>query len=142
MKKILLVFAFAISLFTVSAQEYAFGYQTDTLVNATADTFYVGETQSAAGALSIREYGALNITVVSDSLTGSTAATGVIQYCNDASGTNWYTAVTLTALNGAAQQVQINEDAVFTARKARVILTPSGTQTTRVRFYYCFKGAN
>lgn len=143
MKQIFLSILFAVSAFGVSAQEDLYGFRTDTLGASDTIYFYVGGTNTAAGATAIREYGALSVVLVSDSLSGATNGTALIQYCTDATGTNWYTQATLTAINGATQQSQITEDAVFLARKARVrVISPSGAQSTRLRMHYSFKGAN
>ena len=143
MKQIFLSLLFAVFAFGANAQEDLYGYRTDTLGASDTVYFYVGGTNTASGAAAIREYGALSIVLVSDSISGSTNGTPIIQYCTDATGTNWYTQASLTAINGAAQQSQITEDAVFLARKARVrVISPSGAQATRLRMHYSFKGAN
>lgn len=142
MKKVIFVLSFIAFAFTAKSQEYLTGYVTDTLANAETIYLYVGGTQTAAGASKITEYGVLNLVLVSDSLSGSTNVAASIEYSVDALGTNWYTAASLSTLNGAASQTQITEDAVFAARKARIKLVGTGTQSTRVRLHYCFKGAN
>lgn len=144
MKQILISISLILALSVVSsAQEYLYGFRNDTLGATDTVYFYVGGSNTATGSSNISEYGALSITLRSDSLSGSTNGTPIIQYCTDATGTNWFTQASLTAINGAAAQVQITEDTVFLARKARVMVTsPSGAQATRLRFWYCFKGAN
>lgn len=128
--------------FGANAQSIVTGYVTDTLANAETIYLYVGSTQSVTGAARLSEYGVLSTALVSDSLSGSTAVTATIEYAIDDAGSYWYTHATLTALNGATSQVQVTEDAVFAARKARIKLVGAGTQSTRVRLYYCFKEAN
>lgn len=79
---------------------------------------------------------AFSIHILSDSLTGATAGTLLIQGTDD--GSTWYTLkdgagsnMTLT-LNGAAQQSQVWTGTMY-CRRMRLNCITSGTQTTRVR---------
>jgi hypothetical protein len=129
--------------FGVNAQEYLVGSRADTLGATDTVYFYVGGSNTASGSYKIKEIGALSTKIVSDSLSGATNGTVVIQYCMDATGTDWYTHATLTPINGAAQQVQTTDDDVFLAYKVRYRITsPGGAQATRLRFYYVFKSNN
>jgi len=131
-----ILFAFAIQM---SAQvQYREWAMVDTLTNAETAYLYPGDAATAAAAGDFKEAGALEVVIVSDSLSGSTAGTAILQYCYDDACTYTYDATTLT-LNGATQQISRTEDADFNARKFRVKLTTTGTQSTHVRVAYVWK---
>lgn len=115
-----------------------YGTMEDTLTNA--ETAYLYPSDAATAALSplFKEFGALQVTITVDSLSGSTAGTSVIEGCYDASCTSVATIATLT-MNGATQQVSTTEDSEFNFVKWRVKNTGSGTMSTRIRVGYAWK---
>lgn len=132
----LILCAFA---FQSNAQvQYRQGFMRDTLTNAETAYLYPDDAATAAIASDCKEGGALELVIVSDSLSGSTAGTAILQYCYDDDCTYTYDATTLT-LNGATQQVSRTEDTDFNARKFRIKMTTTGTQSTYVRAYYVWK---
>lgn len=125
--------------FSLKAQvQYRESYMIDTLTNAETAYLYPGDAVSAALAGDFKEGGALELVIVSDSLSGSTAGTATLQYCYDDACTYTYDATSLT-LNGAAQQISRTEDTDFNARKFRVKFVTTGTQSTHVRVAYVWK---
>jgi hypothetical protein len=110
----------------------------DTLTNAETAYLYPGDAASAALAADFKEGGALELVIISDSLSGATAGSAILQYCYDDACTYTYDATTLT-LNGATQQVSRTEDTDFNARKFRVKFVTTGTQSTHVRVAYVWK---
>ncbi len=123
----------------VSAQvQYREGFMIDTLTNAETAYLYPGDAASAAAAVDFKEGGALELVIVSDSLSGATAGSAILQYCYDDACTYTYDATTLT-LNGATQQVSRTEDTDFNARKFRTKMVTTGTQSTHVRVAYVWK---
>lgn len=108
------------------------------MTNAETAYLYPGDAASAAAAVDFKEFGTLEVVIVSDSLSGATAGTSVLQYCYDDACTVTYDAATLT-LNGAAQQTSRTEDTEFSARKWRIKNTGSGTMSNRIRVYYTWK---
>jgi hypothetical protein len=137
--KYLISFLFLALCFSVKAQvQYREGTAEDTLTNAETAYLYPADAATAAAATDFKEYGTLEVVIVSDSLSGATAGTSVLQYCYDDACTVTYDAATLT-LNGAAQQVSRTEDAEFSARKWRIKNTGSGTMSNRIRVYYTWK---
>lgn len=130
---------FLVVCFTANAQvQYREGYAIDTAVNATVSYLYPGGAASAAAAPDFKELGALEVVIVSDSLSGSTAGSFILQYCFDDACAYTYDAATLT-INGATTQVSRTEDSEFTARKFRIKLAGSGTQTTQAQLWYNWK---
>ena len=139
MKYILSLFILCAVAFQSNAQvQYREGYMIDTLTNAETAYLYPGDALTAAIAGDFKEWGALELVIISDSLSGSTAGTAVLQYCYDDACTYTYDATTLT-LNGAAQQVSRTEDTEFNARKFRIKMVTTGTQSTYVRVAYTWK---
>lgn len=127
----------------VNAQKkYYYGYATDTLVtSASIDTFdvWLGGT-SLANAQAFLGDGMLTAHLVTDSLSGATAANAYLEYFYTKSQSLPFRAETFTAINGAAQQSQIKEDTQLAAYKVRLrVITASGTQNTRVRFWWNYK---
>lgn len=124
---------------TASAQvRYSQGAMIDTLTNAETVYLYPNDAATAAAAPDFKDPGALELVIVSDSLSGSTAGTATLQYCYDDACTYTYDAATLT-INGAAQQISRTEDTDFNARKFRVKFVTTGTQSTHVRVAYNWK---
>lgn len=137
--KYLILSLFAVLCFNLNAQvQYREGSGEDTLTNAETAYLYPGDAASAAAALDFKEYGTLELVIVTDSLSGATAGTATLQYCYDDACTVLYDAASLT-INGATQQVSRTEDAEFSARKWRVKFVTTGTQSTRARVYYTWK---
>jgi hypothetical protein len=137
--KYLILSLFAFVCFNLSAQvQYREGYAIDTFVNSTVEYIYPNDAASAGAAVDFKELGTLEVVIVTDSLSGSTAGTVTLQYCYDDACTYTYDAATLT-VNGATQQVSRTEDTDFTPRKWRVKLAGSGTQTTKCQVYHTFK---
>jgi hypothetical protein len=137
--KYLIVTLFLAFCFTAKAQvQYREGSGEDTLTNAETAYFYPGDAASAAAAIDFKEFGSLEVAIVTDSLSGATAGTATLQFCYDDACTVLYDAASLT-INGATQQVSRTEDTDFTARKWRVKYVTTGTQSTRARVYYTWK---
>jgi len=128
------------SLAVVSNAQVQYRYDTmeDTLTNA--ETAYLYPSDAATAALSplFREYGALQVTIIADSLSGSTAGTVTLEGCYDATCDHVATITTLT-LNGATQQVSTTEDTDFNFLKWRVKSVGSGTMSQRIRVAYVWK---
>lgn len=139
MKYILSLFILIAFALQSNAQvQYREGYMIDTLTNAETSYLYPGDAVSAASAGDFKEWGALELVIISDSLSGSTAGTVTLQYCYDDACTYTYDAATLT-LNGATQQVSRTEDTEFNARKFRLKSVTTGTQSTHIRVAYSWK---
>ncbi len=109
------------------------------------DTINSGETlyhypggTSFATARRFRDLGALEVLIQSDSLSGATNGTAVLQVSYDLAGTQWYDVTSLT-LNGAATQYSKTEDADFTPTWFRIKYTGTGVQATKVQSSYAFK---
>lgn len=118
--------------------QFRSGFMEDTLTNAETAYLYPADAATAATAPNFRDFGALEVVIVSDSLSGATAGTATLQYCFDENCTYTYDAATLT-INGAAQQVSRTEDTEFVPLKFRVKFVTTGTQSTRERVYYTWK---
>lgn len=139
MKQIFNVILLCLVALGVNAQtQYRQGFMRDTMTNADTSYLYPADAATAALATNFRELGVLAVTIVSDSLSGSTAGTATLQYCYDADCNYTYDAATLT-LNGAATQVSRTEDTDFDALKFRIKIITSGTSSTYVRSYYSWK---
>ena len=140
MKHILIILlALALYVPSASAQvQIRSGFMEDTLTNAETAYLYPADAASALAAPSFREFGALEVVIVTDSLSGSTAGSAILQYCYDDACTYTYDAATLT-VNGATQQVSRTEDAEFIPVKWRIKTTTTGTQSTRERVWYTWK---
>lgn len=139
MKHLFSIFLICVFAYGVNAQvQYREGYDIDTLDNAETVYLYPGAVSSAANATDFKEYGALEVTIWADSLSGANAGTAVLQYCYDDACAYTYDAASLT-LNGASQQVSRTEDTEFNARKFRIKATGSGTMSTKIRCFYTWK---
>ena len=138
--KYLVSFLFLMSLAVVSNAQVQIRYGTmeDTLTNAETAYLYPSDAASAALSPLFKEFGALQVTLTVDSLSGSTAGTITIEGCYDASCASVATIATLTA-NGATQQVSTTEDSEFAYVKWRVKSVTTGTQSTRLRVGYAWK---
>lgn len=139
MKHIFLSLILCAFAFVGNAQvQIRYGTMEDTLTNA--ETAYLYPSDAATAALSplFKEFGALQVTITVDSLSGSTAGTSVIEGCYDANCTSVATIATLT-MNGATQQVSTTEDSEFNFVKWRVKNTGVGTMSTRIRVGYAWK---
>ncbi len=137
--KYLIAFLFMVSAFVSNAQvQYREGASVDTFANATVEYAYPADAASAAAAPDFKEFGTLEVTIKTDSLSGSTAGAVTLQYCYDDACTYTYDAASVT-INGATQQVLRTEDTEFTARKWRVKMLGIGTQTTRCEVSYVWK---
>lgn len=127
---VIILCAFA---FTADAQrQYLFTAAEDTLTNAETAYIYPADAASALATTNLREYGANEVTIKYDSLSGNPAGTAVLQYCYDEGCTYTYDAATVT-LNGATQVVTRTALTDFTPIKWRVKMTTTGTQTCRVQ---------
>lgn len=136
MKHIFLSLIAVLALASVaSAQdEYRSGYAEDTTSNAETSYIYPDDATTALSADNYKNFGALEVTMVYDSLTGNPAGTAVLQYCYDAGCTYTYDAASMT-LNGNSQVVSRTEDSEFLPLKWRVKITTTGTQTCRLRVF-------
>lgn len=142
MRNILIALFLVVGLGSINAQKFANGYKNDTLTYAGApDTVivYLGGT-SASTAQLFRDYGILEISLRTDSLSGSPVATPYIEYSYDEGGAHWVRDATLSTINGAAPQYQVHTDAAFAALRARVVcIAAATTQSERVRVAWSFK---
>jgi hypothetical protein len=137
MKQILFLFffaAFAAILPTSEVYGQTWVQVSDSTRLTNADTNVVYLLTDSRGKQGIWSY---SVHVVSDSISGSTAGTCVLQTSNN--GIHWVTAAniytatsqTLT-LNGATQQAALWEGVLY-ARRIRIYQITSGTQVTSVR---------
>ena len=115
-----------------------YGTMEDTITNAETAYLYPSDVATAALSPLFKELGCLQVTITTDSLSGSTAGTVTLEGCYDASCTYVATIATLT-MNGATQQVSTTEDSEFNFVKWRVKEVGSGTLSTRVRVGYAWK---
>lgn len=137
MKQILFLFffaAFAAILPTSEAYGQTWVQVSDSTRMTNADTNIVYMLTDSRGKQGIWAY---SIHAISDSISGATAGTLVLQTSNN--GIYWRTAANLytetaqtLTLNGAAQQLA-NWEGVLYARRLRVYCITSGTQVTSVR---------
>lgn len=116
----------------VSAQSWVGVSDSTRLTNADTNIVYL--LTDSRGKTGIWSY---SVHIVSDSISGATAGTCVLQTSNN--GIYWRTAANLytetaqtLTLNGAAQQLA-NWEGVLYARRIRVYQITSGTQVTSVR---------
>lgn len=150
--KFALLAFFAVVSFSAIGQNN--GYFNDTLTAAVDSIyFYPGEDDILVGAAyetydikkRFPHAGTLNVLMVSDSLSGTTSGTAVLQYAfedqTDGDDKLWYTKTTL-AIDGATQQQSLTTDTSFGAISWRVRITGSGTQATRQRCLWSFKPSN
>lgn len=139
MKHIFLSLILCAFAFVGNAQvQIRYGTMEDTLTNAETAYLYPNDVATAALSPLFKEFGALQVTLTVDSLSGSTAGTITIEGCYDASCASVATIATLTA-NGATQQVSTTEDSEFLFVKWRVKSVTTGTQSTRLRVGYAWK---
>jgi len=143
--KYLISLLFLLTTLVTKAQvQYREGYDIDTLDNT--ETIYLrpGGTSAATSpatdalATDFKEFGALEVNIWTDSLSGSNAGTVILQGCYDDACVVTYDIASLT-LNGAAQQVSRTEDSEFSFRKFRVKCTGTGTMSTKIRVGYVWK---
>lgn len=79
-----------------------------------------------------------SIQVQADSVSGANAGFAYLQISNDATGTRWHTAQTLT-IDGTGSDYALWEGVLY-GRKARVyFISPSGTRKVRLYTYAQFK---
>jgi hypothetical protein len=84
MKHIISIMILAACAFSLNAQvQYRESYMIDTLTNAETAYLYPGDAASAALAADFKEGGALELVIISDSLSGATAGSAILQYCYD-----------------------------------------------------------
>ncbi len=132
MKHLLLIFSLlAFALADAEAQDWLPVSDSTTMTNADTNNVYLLSLNNGKKSL-----WAFSLHILSDSLTGATAGTVLIQGTDD--GVTWYTAkdgagnaMTLT-LNGSTQQSQVWTGTMY-CRRMRLNAITSGTQTTRVR---------
>lgn len=136
--------AFAFTIPTANAQApllYTGESGPDTLTNADTVYHYPNGT-SFATSRRFKDLGDLEVWVESDSLTGSTAVTYVLQVALDLAGTVWYNMDTETG-NGAATQVlrfdTDPDERGFLPTWWRIRAISSGTQSTKFQTVYAFK---
>lgn len=133
-----LLFALALLAAPAQAQRVFDFYKTDTITNQ--DTITVLTTQNGGPSnIDVPYYYSVNI--LSDSLSGATGGTVYLQVSNDRAGTVWYNAQTLT-LNGATQQTALYEGILYARRMRVYIISPSGSQSTKVQVYGLCKRVN
>lgn len=140
MKHILIALFILVGL-SVNAQKFTSGFMEDTLTNAETAYLYPADASTALTAPTFKAYGALQVTMVFDSLSGATAGTALLEGCYDDACNYTYT-ITSVTINGATQQVSTTEDAAFLPAKWRIKNTTTGTQSTRCRVYYAWKEIN
>jgi len=143
--KYLISLLFLLTALVTKAQvQYREGFDQDTVDNTETVYLYPGGTtaatspSTAANATDFREFGALEVNIWADSLSGSNAGSAILQGCYDDACNVTYDIATLT-LNGAAQQVSRTEDSEFSFRKFRVKATGTGTMSTKLRMGYVWK---
>lgn len=140
MKHILIALFILVGI-SANAQKFTNGFMEDTLTNAETAYLYPNDAATALTAPTFKGYGALQVTMVFDSLSGATAGTALLEGCYDDACTYTYT-ITSVTINGATQQVSTTEDAFFMPPKWRIKNTVTGTQSTRCRVYYAWKEIN
>lgn len=133
MKKLFLISALALSFLAAQAQTgpqyYAETPTADTAINTTAVSFVADKVFYGLGSLEVY--------VVADSISGSTAGNVYIEYSMEPTGSVWYTAQT-TAINGVQTLIHL-EDTTMTASRVRVRALGIGTQSTIIRPHFVFK---
>lgn len=147
MKKILL-FAMLFVGF-VSAQAQNSGFMFDTLESVSGiDTVYlypggdagVGDdsTTTVTESKLFQPGGILTVFCETDSLSGATGATMVLQFGHTSDPTIWYDKTT-TTLNGAAVQEVLTSDTSFGFNRWRIrVIGASSTQKTRIRCSWAY----
>jgi len=113
----------------------------DTLTNADTVYHYPNGT-SFATSRRFKDLGDLEVWVKSDSLSGSTAVTYVLQVALDLAGSAWYNMDTETG-NGATSQVlrfdTDPDERGFLPTWWRIRAISTGTQSTKMQTVYAFK---
>lgn len=149
MKSLLSTFVFVVAAMTmimitpsdVSAQKYYRGTVYDTLTAAGSPVtviMYPGGVSQVADAVEHTVPGQLYVSVQADSISGSTDALAILQYCADAS-CNFTHNIDTMVLNGSTVIRKTFRDDDFPAWKWRVLVTGSGTQKNAVRMSYIFR---
>lgn len=134
---VILSFLFALNLNAQFRSEFS-ELQIDTIGASDTIYHYVGGT-SWATARSFIYPSELVVLVQTDSLSGATGATILVQYCIDDDCSVLYNAGTLTVNGAASQQLRV-EDLNFIEQKARVrCISPSGTQATKIQTVWAVK---
>jgi len=104
--------------------------------------FYPGNEDSLDDALKFEDQGSLEVVMVSDSLTGNTGGSAVLQYCYedlaDEDERIWYDVDTLTFIGPTRTRSKM-EDIDFSALSFRIFATVSGAQTTWFRAAWKWK---
>ena len=139
MKKFIFLFTIMLSAFGImNAQNWDYEFNTIT-TGAKADTsyFYVGSDSTLAGSAKLQHYGYLNWTTTSDSVSGATAATTLIQGTNasNPSENDWVNLDTLVS-NGATRQINqyVNANFAWLRLRARTIAVIT-TQNSKIEHH-------
>lgn len=140
MKKILFsMIAICAFAFQADAQrQYQFTTAEDTVTNAETSYIYPADATTALTATSFREFGALDVTIKYDSLSGNPAGTAILQYCYDEACNKTFDAATIS-INGPTATSTRTTVSEFTPLKWRVKMTTTGTQTSRIQVFAGWK---
>lgn len=115
--------------FTMNAQPITYS-GTVTVTSTNTDTDYLYPIRSSGDTITFDQIGVLTTTMTADSLTGTTAGTGTLQYSESTAGTVWHDIATVTA-NGTTTVSTSTTTNPIVCRRIRMKCSTTGTQTTK-----------
>jgi len=142
MKKVILLLSFFVGLISLTHAQ-TWSYEKNTITSSSIDTtyFYPGSDSTLQGAAEFTHFGVMKWQMFSDSVSGSTSATTLIQGTNaeDPDENDWTTLATHTS-NGATRVATVLDDTSCTWYRLRArTITANGSQNTALEHHVTFR---